>query len=54
MSRPRKLPDYRERVMLEEVRLGLQFSHKRIAARYGISTRLLEGYVSRARMEGRL
>jgi len=53
-GRPRKLSKYRERVMLEEVRMGRYFAMKKIAERYDLTRDTLNEYVRRAAAEGRL
>jgi DNA-binding transcriptional regulator YiaG len=53
-GRPRKLSSYRERVMLEEVRMSRYFSPKKIRERYGLSQQAFSKYLARAYDEGRL
>lgn len=53
-GRPRKLSSYKERVLLEEVRMGRYFTTKKIAERHQITEDTLRIYVRRATEEGRL
>lgn len=54
MSRKRQIPEYTERVLLEEIRFARHFTMKKIARRYGITVWSLSNYIRRATAEGRL